>query len=542
MSSRSSYLPSPGSTLSATLCVKITDLPAAPSKEDQRKKQETEPTSDGRTHPVEHAIQYDSKALKHSENLDQKKPHGVYPMGSFESSRPVTTDDPCIHAIMQNRSGSLESLSSSIRRNALNSKLQDPPSYRRKRLCTMDVSKAVKKAGALHIKTEAELKDDCSYPGSCELSRKPVLHKISTEPMSKEMEMYDSPSSSSTNNSGITKSEDHTDVVVENIIRTETIITMGGFHPTHLENDQLGRAIHNYVPVTDEWSKIGDMRQCYHHHCILYYNDSIYCIGGCDPQVTKQGVMIPLSSCSKYKLETNLWYNVSSMFHSRMYHGAVVLNDKIYSVGGKNENDSILDSMESYNPSTDKWELLETSLSCPKMGFGFCAYRNELWLVGGMSQDVSGRLRLLEEVECYDPVQKTWKKIFSKLPSPRCFCTLVVCSQKIYILGGTTYRGSRRNETVESIPDVDCYDDKRDEWIPRTPLPNPRHCVSAASIGGVIFIMGGLTTYHKVALDEVMVYDDDMESRFSLSPIPTFVCGFAATTVPRAVQASKEAN
>ena len=65
------------------------------------------------------------------------------------------------------------------------------------------------------------------------------------------------------------------------------------------------------------------------------------------------------SIVSRYDCQENSWSFVAKMLNPRSNHGAAVVNDNIYVIGGKNEACS-LKSVEMYNPRKDVWVSLSS--------------------------------------------------------------------------------------------------------------------------------------------------------------------------------------
>ena len=83
----------------------------------------------------------------------------------------------------------------------------------------------------------------------------------------------------------------------------------------------------------------------------VYCNGFIYAIGGAGNQ--------GLRTVEKYDLLTNTWMFASCLNIGRWHHGACVLNDKIYIVGGKkNRFGDVANRTECYNSSLDRWEII----------------------------------------------------------------------------------------------------------------------------------------------------------------------------------------
>lgn len=51
------------------------------------------------------------------------------------------------------------------------------------------------------------------------------------------------------------------------------------------------------------------------------------------------------------------------MINKRLYFGSTILNKKLYVVGGIDEDEEYLNSMEMYNPITDKWSECSSMLT-----------------------------------------------------------------------------------------------------------------------------------------------------------------------------------
>ncbi|XP_035207670.1 kelch-like protein 41b, partial [Stegodyphus dumicola] len=117
------------------------------------------------------------------------------------------------------------------------------------------------------------------------------------------------------------------------------IIVTGGFNSQSVEDDNSGCGMYLYDPALNEWKSIGQMKNPRHHHCMVYLNGFLYCIGGCDPKNTQNGKMVPTQSCFRYDIVNKKWQGVAPMKRCRMYHGVAIVKDKIYIVGGKDETD-----------------------------------------------------------------------------------------------------------------------------------------------------------------------------------------------------------
>ncbi|GFY07973.1 alpha-scruin [Trichonephila clavipes] len=310
---------------------------------------------------------------------------------------------------------------------------------------------------------------------------------------------------------------------------------------------------------------------------------------GCHPELTKEGKMVPLKSCYSFNLTTKEWKKLPEMRNARMYHGVAALKGKIYVVGGKRDNDKMLDSVEVYNTKTNTWTIVD-SLDYPTMGAGVCSHRGQVWVIGGMSES-RGKINLIHEVRCYDPKMGEWIRNIPNLPYPRAFIGAVECMNRVFVMGGTSYADSDiYSDELNSLDEVIYFEEDDRTWKTITPMMDPRHFVGAAAVvcllsvnmqyqqltikqdltsppymfyrhswmtdtlvlpvqsyritartsGGdhivitrrSLFALGGLSSCQKDAIDEVNVYTETNKQWHNCTNLPACLCGFAATAIP----------
>ena len=129
----------------------------------------------------------------------------------------------------------------------------------------------------------------------------------------------------------------------------------------------------------------------------------LYAVGGHD---NDDGY---LSSVERYDPALDAWESVASMSTARDFHGVAVLDSKLYAVGGYktyavtggDNNVSHLSSVERYDPGTDAWEAV-APLTLARFGAGVAASKGKLYAVGGYG---------LSSVERYDPATNAWEAV-----------------------------------------------------------------------------------------------------------------------------------
>ncbi|KAM4698435.1 kelch-like protein 23 [Rhinophrynus dorsalis] len=121
--------------------------------------------------------------------------------------------------------------------------------------------------------------------------------------------------------------------------------------------------IQSFHSDLNEWSILSVCPHPEYGLCSIALQNKLYLVGG---QTTT-------TDC--YDLESNKWTEMSPTVERRMECGAVVMNGFIYITGGYSySKGTYLQSIEKYNPETDKWELVGT-LPSPMRSHGcVCVY------------------------------------------------------------------------------------------------------------------------------------------------------------------------
>ena len=82
-----------------------------------------------------------------------------------------------------------------------------------------------------------------------------------------------------------------------------------------------------------------------------------------------------LSSVERYDPATNAWEAVAPMAEAREHHSVAVLDGKLYVAGGLGAVHSRFSSVERYDPAIDAWEAappMATARSTPLAALAFC--------------------------------------------------------------------------------------------------------------------------------------------------------------------------
>ena len=107
-----------------------------------------------------------------------------------------------------------------------------------------------------------------------------------------------------------------------------------------------------------------------------------------------------------------------------------VLDSKLYAVGGENDNDGVLGSVERYEPAANAWEAV-AAMGEGRNRPGAAVLEGKLYAVGGCDDNVGS----LSSVERYDPALNAWESV-APMSEARCDHAMAVLDGKLYAVGG----------------------------------------------------------------------------------------------------------
>lgn len=174
------------------------------------------------------------------------------------------------------------------------------------------------------------------------------------------------------------------------------------------------------------------------------------------------------------------WQAGAPMNTPRQGAAVVVMGDYIYVMGGKSLNNSILNTVERFNLSTQQWEQV-ASFNTPRMGAAAIVLRDSIFLTGGRANLFDDAMK---EVEVYDAVQNLWHSA-QDMRREREGHTLAYFNNRIYAIGGQK-NGSSYEEEIE------WYDETGDDWKEAAfEIAYRRAAFFSGVIGDTFYMCGG---------------------------------------------------
>jgi N-acetylneuraminic acid mutarotase len=234
----------------------------------------------------------------------------------------------------------------------------------------------------------------------------------------------------------------------------------------------------------------------------------IYAIGGEDASGR-------LNTVEVYDPSTDKWSTVASMPTARNHLAATMgPNNLIYAIGGVGGGNNV----EAYNSKTNKWT---TVAPMPTARHGLAAVTGpdgRIYAIGG-----SGPSGVVNTVEAYDTKSNTWATV-ATMPTARTYLAAATGPDgRIYAIGGFVEKDSKRLNTVEA------YDTKKKTWTAVASMTTARNALAAvAGADGRIYAIGGHTVGEKSNIVEA--YNPSTDKWTPVANMPTARGQLAAAT------------
>lgn len=231
-----------------------------------------------------------------------------------------------------------------------------------------------------------------------------------------------------------------------------------------------------YDPLTNSWSNAAPLPAASADMGAAELNGKIYVVGGSNDR----------SALWEYNPIANIWRteitdtsDLEPLPTPRSGLAVTVLNGEIYAIGGSDENNNPLATVEAYNPVTKQWTI-KAPLSVPRMFLGAATVNGKIYAFGGLNNANGQFFKVLEE---YNPASNTWTKK-AKMPHGRENFGWGVINNKIYVVGGYDY---------VPLGSLDIYAPSSDTWLHDVPMPTTRGGVRSGVAYGKLYAIGGLS-------------------------------------------------
>ena len=234
-----------------------------------------------------------------------------------------------------------------------------------------------------------------------------------------------------------------------------------------------------WYQFTNMWATCKPLDSLTGDMCSVAMNNKAYCIGGAGDNGNFMNTLMI------YDPVENAYDTMAPMITPRRTADAVVIDDKIYVIGGLNGTTHV-NNNECYNSITNAWEA-KTELPTGKSGLICEVVDGKIYCIGGNTGAVS-KLN-----DCYDPVENTWTTMVEMTTARRGLTSSVVYG-KIYCIGGYTTANAKVNE---------CYDPGLNTWTKMADMTTARRSLASSSVNGKIYCFGGVNGSNKTECYDV---------------------------------------
>lgn len=233
------------------------------------------------------------------------------------------------------------------------------------------------------------------------------------------------------------------------------------------------------LAVGEQWVERAEMSTTRADAGAVLIEGKIYVIGG-------RGVDGELSdTVDGYDLGANTWTKSSDMVRGRWGLSACPVDGKIYAMGGfRATYVALYDILQVYDPVESKWST-KSKMPTARYSPSSSLVDGKIYAIGGLV-GTAGEYEPTSVVEMYDPVTDTWTRKKS-MPTARYGLATSVVDGKIYAIGGSTQYG----DPISPVATVEEYDPVTDSWTQKADMITPRYYLSADATKGQIYAIGG---------------------------------------------------
>ena len=161
----------------------------------------------------------------------------------------------------------------------------------------------------------------------------------------------------------------------------------GNIHPGDRKPEDPRRVdlVEVYDPATDTWAKRADMPTQRKSVRASVIRDTIYAIGGSGWPPDGAGGPF-LGTIEVYEPRINRWTKRPDMLNPRIVFFSVVIDEKIYLIGGLRAGDRHRAPVEVYDPATERWRVI-SARSTIRSPFDVAAVNGNIYIFGGKTED-----------------------------------------------------------------------------------------------------------------------------------------------------------
>ena len=231
------------------------------------------------------------------------------------------------------------------------------------------------------------------------------------------------------------------------------------------------KPFYSFNPASQQWIKLPDLPSRRESHGSVVVGKSVFLVGGWYNNTIEE-----------YDISTKTFKNVATMKNYRHSFGICVFNKtEVLVAGGRGDYNMVINSCLLFNTNTKTFKEVG-NMNTKRCGHVLVNVDETIYSIGGLDDNNEE----LNTIEIFDPVTEQWKTSDVKLHIERYYHQAVAHKHFIYIIGGT----HRYEDTIEKynlltgqITILDCK------------LRIPRDCFAVGKIDSDVYIFGGENGY-----------------------------------------------
>ena len=243
------------------------------------------------------------------------------------------------------------------------------------------------------------------------------------------------------------------------------------------------------VSASGVWVDGDSMRSARCSFGTAVVNGKIYVIGG---RILKLGKLAVAKTVEVYDTAKHQWDTTRSLGTARHSPMVAVAGEKIYVLGGFDALGSPINTIEQYDPATNTWTPFG-QMPFARGGGAACAVGDKLYCVGGSEYNSAiGEFVARKSIDIFNVKTAAWSK-GPLLGYARADHQVVASRGKIYVFGGAGgIDDSVANSEQTVLQNVEAFDTLGTSSNDVTSLLSPRFQFAAATLGNILYIMGGM--------------------------------------------------
>ncbi len=246
--------------------------------------------------------------------------------------------------------------------------------------------------------------------------------------------------------------------------------------------------VEEFDPENNVWRQLSLPPLEIHHFQAVAIDDKMYIVGAMTGKYPRE---TPLANIYEYHPKTDTWTKGAEIPSDRRRGscGTVVYKGKIYMVGGiiDGHHSGLVAWFDCYDPRTGEWEVLP-DMPHPRDHFPAVIVEDKLYAVGGRDTTPPSPdffAATIREVDCYDFANKKWTTLDELLPIGTAAGGIAyVNNNNILYFGGESGQKVAHNQT-QSL-DLSC-----NKWEIICPLERGRHGSQAIQYKDKVYIVAG---------------------------------------------------